>query len=756
MINNKYSEYIDISPRQFYRKIRTVHSEDVDKYIELNDFFKKSERYRLDYIFRAIVDNYELAYILLKKDSKKAKSRLDNIFNRFESIEFRPELAPNYFVLGNSYLVLDKIDKAIYCYSKVISTAEEEDSFYLASSYHNIGNLYNLYRNYDLSLEYMLKAHEIFDKIDKEVNYHRYYWIFNVCDIATIYYNLGDVEKGDYFYNLCIEKGDKNSLNYKNYVFAGLAMHYEHSKNNFEGVKKIYQELYQLLLKDGDYSMFIHYAKIYYGFAKDLAYDVTDIVLSLKDAMDSMKNNAIYIYQSEVLKIIIDYHISRGEKDLAKPYLIQLSDLTSEYEQERKKEYEELLELQFEKQMSISASEKIYEKKEYLESRRKKILKNKIHINDIYSRLSIIENISKNIINSSDIQEITDKLYDDLIKSVNIDEILLINIDKKEDKINLDFVYNYSSPNKNYTMSFDKNDEFIKELFDDKKIFTSYDISKDKECLEHLKKLNVYKIQYKSIIRVPIFFQDEIIAMIIVFCPNQDVCNEIKAEFIKQINIFMSIAINNVQKEKALRRLIDRHNKTKEKLEEASKYLSELSLQDSLTKIKNRRAFDEFYDKSVKKAREEALSLNIYMIDIDKFKHYNDTMGHLKGDEILIDVANSLAKNFKKDNQILARYGGEEFVGLSLGASPEEALDLGEKIRKSIEGLKIESNKLKTDFLTVSIGLASVKNVNNTTQYMKIADEALYKAKNSGRNCVKQIIELWLIFKNLYYIYKIV
>lgn len=164
--------------------------------------------------------------------------------------------------------------------------------------------------------------------------------------------------------------------------------------------------------------------------------------------------------------------------------------------------------------------------------------------------------------------------------------------------------------------------------------------------------------------------------------------------------------------------------KTRTYFEEKSKtYL------DSTQKIKqdNRRAWSGFKD------------VSFLLFDIDHFKKINDTFGHATGDVVLQNVAEVLRENLRVGD-IVARWGGEEFVAILLGAHEKEAKNKAEEIRKKVEAMTFEDPKdLK---VTISIGIAEFEEGKSFEDMVNHADEALYKAKNSGRNCVITYSEL--------------
>ncbi|MDF1618597.1 diguanylate cyclase [Petrocella sp. FN5] len=178
--------------------------------------------------------------------------------------------------------------------------------------------------------------------------------------------------------------------------------------------------------------------------------------------------------------------------------------------------------------------------------------------------------------------------------------------------------------------------------------------------------------------------------------------------------------------------------RTKE-LEEKNEILKDLSYTDQLLHIGNRRRFDESGGFMFELANRSVLTFTIMMLDIDDFKIFNDTYGHVEGDNCLIKIASTMQESLNRKTDLLARYGGEEFVVAITHLTKEQVLDRAEHIRQSIEDLKIENIKTKTGFVTVSIGIAYGTTYQNLTleQMVREADQAMYTAKVAGKNrCV--------------------
>ena len=165
--------------------------------------------------------------------------------------------------------------------------------------------------------------------------------------------------------------------------------------------------------------------------------------------------------------------------------------------------------------------------------------------------------------------------------------------------------------------------------------------------------------------------------------------------------------------------------------------LEKLSMYDGLTNIRNRRYFDETFEKTFNEIKRDKKSLAVLMIDIDFFKPYNDNYGHGQGDETLRKVAKALEKTIKRASDFVARYGGEEFVILLKDINKDGVEAVANNLLNAVRELKIthEFSKIE-NYVTVSIGASFYNSSSDITKLELLlkADETLYNVKNSGRN----------------------
>ncbi len=176
-----------------------------------------------------------------------------------------------------------------------------------------------------------------------------------------------------------------------------------------------------------------------------------------------------------------------------------------------------------------------------------------------------------------------------------------------------------------------------------------------------------------------------------------------------------------------------------EKLEQVNEQLKAVSITDGLTQVANRRRFDEKLETEWNRALRQGHPLSLVLLDIDHFKRVNDDLGHLAGDDCLVSVARVCANEIQRSGDLLARYGGEEFSVL-LPATPEAgAVSVAERLRVTVSETPVDvGDHTGPVNLSVSVGVATITPGpgNRPSDLIGRADEALYAAKNAGRNRV--------------------
>lgn len=199
-----------------------------------------------------------------------------------------------------------------------------------------------------------------------------------------------------------------------------------------------------------------------------------------------------------------------------------------------------------------------------------------------------------------------------------------------------------------------------------------------------------------------------------------------------------------LQRTEALEKSNEKIENQKMELEKVNDALKRLSFKDPLTGTWNRRKYDQTIEMEWRRCLRYKRPIALLLLDIDHFKEFNDSYGHMAGDECLVKVGEILKISLSRSSDLVARYGGEEFIVLLTDSEREEAIKIADNLRQKIEALHIFHKKSPVNnYVTVSIGVSSIiPDIRSSYENLfKVTDKALYQAKNSGRNQVRFLSE---------------
>jgi len=254
-----------------------------------------------------------------------------------------------------------------------------------------------------------------------------------------------------------------------------------------------------------------------------------------------------------------------------------------------------------------------------------------------------------------------------------------------------------------------------------------------------------YEPRTRSEFVVPIQFGGNVLGAMNLESDSNEVFSESNRRVFEMIATQVAGAIHRAKVNERLSEAyeeLEEKNRTIEianaELQLANHALDTLSRHDALTGLANRRHFDEMLELEWKRALRTDSELSLLVIDVDCFKSFNDTYGHVQGDDALRRIGHTLAQAIQRAGDVVARYGGEEFVALLPATSAATAGTIGETIRQSIIALDVPHlSSPAASTLSVSVGVASrAKAMTTSSELLVAADDALYRAKRLGRNRV--------------------
>jgi diguanylate cyclase (GGDEF)-like protein len=185
--------------------------------------------------------------------------------------------------------------------------------------------------------------------------------------------------------------------------------------------------------------------------------------------------------------------------------------------------------------------------------------------------------------------------------------------------------------------------------------------------------------------------------------------------------------------------LLEELAESNEKLRKANQQLIGYASTDGLTGLANRRRFDADLNSAMAQVQQDGAPLSLLLLDVDHFKRFNDSHGHLAGDECLRRVGQLLAEEWGGRRYKPARYGGEEFAIIMPGAGLREANQLATRLLEKVSAMDLTEITAQATPITLSIGIATALREDDVQTLLERADQGLYAAKQAGRNCVRSI-----------------
>ena len=335
----------------------------------------------------------------------------------------------------------------------------------------------------------------------------------------------------------------------------------------------------------------------------------------------------------------------------------------------------------------------------------------------LYSNMNNISHMGRKITSTLNKDKIFGVIYKELNKMIDVD-IFAIALSKNNDKYltNEIFVENGCKIKVRKISLEDDNNLGVYCYKNKKEIFIN---DFQNEYKKYIKKIPNYYIlgnKINSMIYCPLIVENEVIGVLAIQSKEKNKYTIADLNILKMFSSYSAIAIKNSL------------------LFSESKYLASY---DSLTGVLNRREILRIGEEFFKATKKDNINFSVMMIDVDNFKKINDKLGHYYGDYVLTETANVINRHLK-DTCVLGRYGGEEFIIIVLEQDICKVKDIAKSIQETIELHTFEAKDMNSLKVTVSIGVYFFnKEESGFFEGVKFADEALYNAKNSGRNNVK-------------------
>ena len=340
-------------------------------------------------------------------------------------------------------------------------------------------------------------------------------------------------------------------------------------------------------------------------------------------------------------------------------------------------------------------------------------------LRESYVKMHVLSEIGQGMTATMDLNSIFELLYENINKLMDANTLGVGLYNAETNQIHFDLYIENGIRQETFSLSLDNKKSWNVWAFKNQKLIQINDAEVEyKDYIDELTQTRGELMH--SAMYAPLTIEGETIGVMTIQSKDKNAYNMTQKDLFQTLTSYLAIAIKNAQKTKELA-----------KLNRKLKLLSEL---DGLTGISNRRMFDETFVHLWEESKRFNVPLSLAIIDIDNFKKFNDTYGHIIGDRVIIEVAQLLYKNASINDGFVARYGGDEYVILLPNCSKDEAevfaISMMDAMKRMNEGVDIDTK------IQVSIGIASTyPNDQKTTEdFLKVADDNLYVSKHQGKN----------------------
>ena len=644
-----------------------------------------------------------------------------------------------YMYIGDIYFDIGEYEKSLDYYNcaekltKILTNSKNyykslSFEFYAAKIYNNIGEIYRVLTCYESAIVY----YNLANNIDRKLNYKATSGVV-LSNLGNVEYHLGNYDKGlDYLNESLIYLIDNDYKSGIAEAYGIVALIYE-KKENYEECEKYFS-----MALDISSEISYVYSKI------DLLLDFSNFLENtgrrilaidkLEEVYNISIDNKMFAKTMEICKRAIRLYEKANDIDKAnkyyKLYFIYEKKLEHIEMKKRTKHLKTKVKLDSLEVENIS----ILEKSEAFRIKAEELT-------EIIKNISIISELGEKITTTLDLNQIYEMLENTIrsFMQVNTFGVGIYNDDKRT--IQYKYLVENNVRTEMFEISLDNEASMAVKCLRQNKIIAINDMHNEYlNYIDNIDYIRSNKDSYEtnSAIYCPLIIDNKLIGVITIQAFEKNSFTMLTIEMIKALSSYAAIAINNAIKSMNLFVEIKRRKEIQEELENINNKLIYLSENDALTDIPNRRKFDTIIVEKWNKAKEKKRAISIIIFDIDCFKQYNDNYGHTNGDNCLISISKELSKSLVKE-YFAARYGGDEFIIVLPDTNFNEAKVYGENLRRNVERLALlhEFSKV-SDIVTVTLGVSSVIPSSKITiiEFMRQADNALYEAKNRGRNMI--------------------
>jgi len=560
----------------------------------------------------------------------------------------------------------------------------------------NIGIVYSALEKYDEAKKYYLEALNVHNKNKNQLN------IILFTNIGEIYKEIGDYRVAKSYFEIVIET-EKNALN-KNGLYIALNQISLGEIYFAEGFSDKARELFELGINDLlSYKNIYSHVKYLYKYC---------IFLVMED--DPLAQ--------EMIELGIDYSKKNSNYKLITNFFELYGDLYNSKDKELAMYYYKRSILYSKKALKGLNSVQISQINQFKKINKEETKNNRLKAE--YRKIEKINEIGLNFMENLDLEVVYKKIYDNFSEEMGFDTFGIAIYDSKVHEMKYDYFICKGERLKPFVLELSKTDTVANYVIENKEsvLIKKYSNEFKKYVKYGYPIPNKNAFDQESVIYIPLINKDEVIGLFLVQSDHESAFNETDFEYLKSLSYFITSAINNAIIRKALERM--------------NLKLDKMAKLDDLTDLYNKREFLNLAQIQLKTAIRNKMPVSLLMIDIDYFKEYNDSYGHVAGDKVILELSNVLKVVFKRENDFIGRFGGDEFIVMLPGIDHGGLINFIDLLQNKIEAINIKHKASPYDSLTVSIGGVFAQGHQKLTieSLIETGDEMMYRVKRKKKN----------------------
>lgn len=729
-------KYLSMNSQELYKNLVADLLSDVSAGMECVEELLKSERSQTDGEFRISLETARILLFSLTGKYSPAFSQCLNLAERAIAMKMWNLVSANYNLLGNAYFVFGIYERAFEYYERVIKNESNHGLLDIKSlAYNNIGLIYSGFSEYQKACRYLELAIEVLEQAGKE---QPRYWakrLFYLSELMIAHCQNKDIVKAKEVLKHIEVISEENVTPEAIYIFRRGQMYFGFADSDWEMAKKGYYQANELIPEEdtsrkmgllSEYILLCETMKVDYDFYRQ----ELETVESLPESERSLANSQAYAILRRYYQFIGD---SERFNKITEKYILLLE---THAESIRKQQLDSLGVVDDLLKTNFDSVEDIASKNVELKEAADEAVRNKNALQEAYQQIEMIQELGQQMTSSLNLEEVTNLIYQNIKDNLPMTVFILMVADHEAKELRTITYYENDKPQAEFKVKWEEPQSTFAKCYRENRWIILSDILTKQQGSEEIVQFGEEKMN--TAVFIPLSVDNKLIGVLSIQDAKRKTYSEKNILFLKQLLPYLSIALNNAVYSKVLEKEIKSHLETRGELQQANLRLELLTAMDGLTQISNRRDFDKRIVELLQQAKRQKGEIALLMIDIDHFKLYNDTYGHLEGDEALKAVAQVVRKNMDSVGGLSARFGGEEFIGACSGMNAENVRQLAEQIRQEVFELGLENRKAPLQQLTISVGAALAKEVEpeQKSEILRLADESLYQAKKTGRNKV--------------------